>query len=217
MIFYFSGTGNSKWIANQLSKEQQEDLFFIPDAWKNDTWEFSLREDEKIGFVFPVYSWAPPVIVQEFIRKLVLKGYQQQYLFFVCSCGDDTGLTRQVMEKALAARGWRCNAGFSVIMPNNYVLFLGFDVDSKELEKKKLAEAVPALEKVQLVRLTMIPECHKLFPVVNNGGHELLGFHAAEYGKYSVSGASRGLSAVWHLLMHEKRPARGLLETACLK
>lgn len=34
----------------------------------------------------------------------------------------------------------------------------------------------------------MIPECHKLFPVVNNGGHELLGFHAAEYGKYSVSG-----------------------------
>lgn len=58
MIFYFSGTGNSKWIANQLSKEQQEDLFFIPDAWKNDTWEFSLREDEKIGFVFPVYSWA---------------------------------------------------------------------------------------------------------------------------------------------------------------
>lgn len=87
------------------------------------------------------------VIVQEFIRKLVLKGYQQQYLFFVCSCGDDTGLTRQVMEKALAARGWRCNAGFSVIMPNNYVLFPGFDVDSKELEKKKLAEAVPALEK----------------------------------------------------------------------
>lgn len=107
-----------------------------------------MREDEKIGFVFPVYSWAPPVIVQEFIRKLVLKGYQQQYLFFVCSCGDDTGLTRQVMEKALAARGWRCNAGFSVIMPNNYVLFPGFDVDSKELEKKKLAEAVPALEKV---------------------------------------------------------------------
>lgn len=129
-------------------QKQQEDLFFIPDAWKNDTWEFSLQEDEKIGFVFPVYSWAPPVIVQEFIRKLSLKGYRQQYLFFVCSCGDDTGLTQQVMEKALAAKGWTCNAGFSVIMPNNYVLFPGFDVDSKELEEKKLAEAVPALERV---------------------------------------------------------------------
>ena len=64
------------------------------------------------------------------------------------SCGDVSGLTQQVIEKALAAKGWTCNAGFSVIMPNNYVLFPGFDVDSKELEEKKLAEAVPALERV---------------------------------------------------------------------
>ena len=63
MIFYFSGTGNSKWIANQLSKEQKEELVFIPDALNNGTFEFCLREDEKIGFVFPVYSWAPPEIV----------------------------------------------------------------------------------------------------------------------------------------------------------
>ena len=64
MIFYFSGTGNSKWIANQLSKEQKEELVFIPDALNNGTFEFCLREDEKIGFVFPVYSWAPPEIVR---------------------------------------------------------------------------------------------------------------------------------------------------------
>ena len=104
MIFYFSGTGNSKWIANQLSKEQQEDLFFIPDAWKNDTWEFSLREDEKIGFVFPVYSWAPPVIVQEFIRKLVLKAAISVLCVFVWRrygadpAGDGKGIGCEGME-----------------------------------------------------------------------------------------------------------------------
>ena len=148
MIFYFSGTGNSKWIANQLSKEQKEELVFIPDALKDRTFEFCLREDEKIGFVFPIYSWAPPAIVLNFIRQLSLKGYKRQYLFFVCSCGDDTGLTQQVLEKALSHKGWKCHAGFSVTMPNNYVLLPGFDVDSKELEEKKLAEAVPALERV---------------------------------------------------------------------
>ena len=134
MIFYFSGTGNSKWIANQLSKEQKEELVFIPDALKDRTFEFCLREDEKIGFVFPVYSWAPPEIVLNFIRQLSLKGYKRQYLFFVCSCGDDTGLTQQVLEKALSHKGWKCHAGFSVTMPNNYVLLPGFDVDKKELE-----------------------------------------------------------------------------------
>lgn len=148
MIFYFSGTGNSKWIANQLSKEQHENLVFIPDALMNGALEFSLHAGEKIGFVFPVYSWGPPEIVLRFISRLTLKGYQQQYVFFVCSCGDDTGLTQQMVVKALAARGWECQAGFSVIMPNNYVLFPGFDVDGKELENKKLRGAVTVLNEI---------------------------------------------------------------------
>ena len=125
MIFYFSGTGNSKWIANQLSKEQKEDLVFIPDALRSGVLEFCLKEEETIGFVFPIYSWAPPEIVLSFIQKLSLKGYRGQYLFFVCSCGDDTGLTQQVLTKAFRHKGWECHAGFSVTMPNNYVLLPG--------------------------------------------------------------------------------------------
>ena len=46
MIFYFSGTGNSEWIANQLSKGQNEDLVFIPEALKNEALEFDLQKDE---------------------------------------------------------------------------------------------------------------------------------------------------------------------------
>lgn len=148
MIFYFSGTGNSKWVANQLSKEQKEELFFIPDLLRNETLEFCLRRDEKIGFVFPIYSWSPPAIVLHFIHQLSLKGYSGQYIFFVCSCGDDTGLAQQVFTKALRRKGWECHAGFSVTMPNNYVLLPGFDVDCKELEQKKLAESIPTLKKI---------------------------------------------------------------------
>ena len=110
MIFYFSGTGNSEWIANQLSKGQNEDLVFIPEALKNEALEFDLQKDEKIGFVFPIYSWAPPEIVLRFINRISLKEYQNQYLFFVCSCGDDTGLTQQVLVKALNDKGWLCHA-----------------------------------------------------------------------------------------------------------
>lgn len=148
MIFYFSGTGNSKWIADQLSQQQHEDLVFIPDVLKMKMLEFSLRENEMIGFVFPVYSWGPPEIVLRFINQLTLKGYQQQYLFFVCSCGDDIGFTHQVMVKALSVKGWTCYAGFSVIMPNNYVLLPGFDVDNKSLEEEKLDDAVSSLERI---------------------------------------------------------------------
>ena len=33
-------------------------------------------------------------------------------------------------------------------MPNNYVLLPGFDVDNKELEEKKLADAVSTVSKI---------------------------------------------------------------------
>lgn len=148
MIFYFSGTGNSRWVAEKISKAQKEKLVFIPQALRERKNTFELEENEKIGFVFPVYSWGPPPIVLQFISRLTLLNYQSQYVFFVCTCGDDTGLTQQVFCRALAARGVKCNAGFSVTMPNNYVLLPGFDVDTKEVERWKLAEAEPAVEAI---------------------------------------------------------------------
>ena len=36
-------------------------------------------------------------------------------------------------------------AGYSVIMPNNYILLPGFDVDSKEVERQKLEDAPAAV------------------------------------------------------------------------
>lgn len=70
----------------------KEELVFIPDALKNEALEFSLQADEKIGFVFPIYSWAPPEIVLNFIRQLSLKGYKRQYLFLFVPVGMIPGL-----------------------------------------------------------------------------------------------------------------------------
>ena len=148
MIFYFSGTGNSKWIAEQLADRLKEQLIFIPETMRNAIFDYEMADKEKIGFVFPVYSWGPPPIVLQFIEQLNLQRYDKQYLFFVCSCGDDTGLTQQVFCNAVSRRGWKCDAGFSVIMPNNYVLLPGFDVDSKEIEERKLTDAIPKLAEI---------------------------------------------------------------------
>lgn len=163
MIFYFSGTGNSKWIAEQLAKQQKEALVFIPDALRYQQHEFEVATEEKIGFVFPVYSWGPPPIVLRFINELILHNYHAQYLYFVCSCGDDTGLTQQTLCEALFLRGLHCHAGFSVAMPNNYVLLPGFDVDSKKLEQKKLTEAVQGLEEINrlVAAKTNVFRCHE--------------------------------------------------------
>ena len=143
MIFYFSGTGNSAWVARQIAKAQQEELLAIAEEI-NKNKEYVLKDGEKVGFVFPVYAWGPPGIVLRFIRQLKMKN--PEYLFFVCTCGDDTGRTAQVFSSAIRRKGWHCVAGYSVTMPNTYVSLPGFDVDAEDVEEQKVQNAMARLD-----------------------------------------------------------------------
>lgn len=76
-------------------------------AWlKNaaDGYEYTLRDGEIIGFVYPVYVWAPPRIVLDFISRLKLRNYKDQYVFSAATCGDDTGNLLKVLRKSLQKR-----------------------------------------------------------------------------------------------------------------
>ena len=139
MIFYFSGTGNSAWVARQLAEGQQEELLAISDEMGKEKC-YELKEGEKVGFVFPVYAWGPPAIVLGFIHQLKM-AVRPEYLFFVCTCGDDTGLTAHVFSAAIKKKGWQCTCGYSVTMPNTYVSLPGFDVDEKDVEDRKVQNA----------------------------------------------------------------------------
>ena len=75
MIFYFTGTGNSLWVAKALSEALGEQLVSIADELhkEKDGWVYPVRPDEKILFVYPVHSWGPAVSVTRFISRLTLK------------------------------------------------------------------------------------------------------------------------------------------------
>ena len=70
MIFYFSGTGNTKWVAQQIAAAIGEELVYIPDAIREGRYEYTLAEGERIGFCFPTHGWQPPRIVRKFIKGL---------------------------------------------------------------------------------------------------------------------------------------------------
>ena len=79
MIFYFSGTGNTKWAAARLAAATHEDLIPIApymradDSSHNIAEPFILKENERLGFVFPVHGWRVPRLVREFIRKMKIR------------------------------------------------------------------------------------------------------------------------------------------------
>ena len=69
MIFYFTGTGNTRWAARQLAEATNDELHFIPDELNKGDLHYTLKDGERLGFCFPTHGWQPPRIVREFIRK----------------------------------------------------------------------------------------------------------------------------------------------------
>jgi len=148
MIFYFSGCGNSKHAAETLAAGLNDTLVFIPEAARENRYEYELAEGERLGFVFPIYSWAPPKLVMDFLEKVSVKagpstgsGTLTPYVYFACTCGDNCGHTEKVFRKAVEEKGWQLSACFSVQMPETYIGMAGFKLDSEENAKKKIAAA----------------------------------------------------------------------------
>ena len=139
MILYFSGTGNTRFVAESLSNILDEKCVFIPTSHPAD-----LHIDGKyLIFSFPVYSWGVPPLVIDYIRKLPdaliseIKKAEVPVLM-VCTCGDEVAEAPEMFRSAWAERGIEVKGVWSVIMPNDYVLLPGFDVDDESVEMSKL-------------------------------------------------------------------------------
>ena len=175
MIFYFSGTGNTKWAASKLAAATREDLISIApymradDSSHNLAEPFILKENERLGFVFPVHGWRVPKLVREFIGKMKIQRVSSDafvenkakaddclknspFTYCVCTAGDSIGLTIENLNKvisqnpSLQALGiTEVSSSYSLIMPESYIGLPFMDVDPKEREIRKKENAAQEL------------------------------------------------------------------------
>ena len=88
MIFYFSGTGNSKYVAKRIANALGDALVNLNDRIKaSDT--SSIETGERVIIVTPTYAWRIPRVVRDWLRKTELRGAKQAW--FVMTCGSEIG------------------------------------------------------------------------------------------------------------------------------
>lgn len=133
MIYYFSGTGNSKLVCELLATQ-------IGDSTSPMTAPQPCT-DNVVGIIFPVYAWGMPNIVLTFLSNTLshLLHNNIEYIYTIMTCGDDIGYTDRLVRKSLQRHGLTLHAAFSLQMPNTYVCLPGFDVDKKEIADNKVA------------------------------------------------------------------------------
>ena len=146
MVIYFSGNGNSEAIAVALSHELKTDAINL--RGKNLIYptrcNLEIKPGEPVVWIFPVYSWGIPPVIDNFISNCDLDFKNSEH-YLVLTCGDDCGLAAKQWEKRIEKRGGNPKGKISVFMPNTYVLMKGFDVDTKETADKKIKNALDSV------------------------------------------------------------------------
>jgi ferredoxin len=146
MIFYFSATGNSKYVATKLSEATNDRLISIIDCLKNNLYQFNLTQNEILGFVTPTYFWGLPNVVLDFLSRMELETSGNHYVFHVLTFGTLTGAANEMLAKHLAPKGIHLNAKFSIKMVDTWTPM--FDLTDPEKNRKVTAEAEPFIADV---------------------------------------------------------------------
>lgn len=142
MILCFSGTGNSRMVADTIQKATDEDIvIFAPGLLRNPEYIKLDVTDDRLIWVAPVYGWSLPKVCKKIMRhaKLVHDAPVTHHL--ILTCGDDIGYADTAWRKFINSNGWNVGSVYSVQMPNTFVGMKGFDLDSDELTRSKLDAA----------------------------------------------------------------------------
>lgn len=116
-ILYFSGTGNSLQVAEDINNELKKfDLVKIPSLAEE---EKIFVEAESLGIIFPVYYSRLPLIVEQTVKKLEFRTVPN--LFAVATHGGAPATVLKKLDKILKEKYVRLNSGFLLKMPKNHI------------------------------------------------------------------------------------------------
>ena len=143
MILYFSGTGNSEYVAKHIADALGDEILNLNDRIKaSDT--SPIETGERLIIVTPTYAWRIPRVVRDWLRKTELRGAKQ--VWFVMTCGSEIGNADKYNREFCTEKSVACMGTAQIVMPENYIAM--FSAPQADEARQIVAKAEPALQKV---------------------------------------------------------------------
>lgn len=140
MIYYFSGTGNSQYVAKQLAKLIGDDMVSINQCLKEGTHR-TIDHQQAIVIVAPTYAWRMPNIVEQWIMETSFKGNQD--IYFVLTCGGSSGNAAKYARSLSVKKGLGWKGLIDIVVPDNYIVM--YETPSEADSKEMMAAAMPLI------------------------------------------------------------------------
>ena len=149
MIFYFSATGNSKAVAEKLMDVFGGFTYKIDDELRRNNFEQEVPKDEKVFFVFPIYFFSMPTVVEEFISKVNFKfanSDERPELCVITTSGGSPGGADHLISRMFKGKNVDYKGMYNVKSVENYILL--YKVPLPEAQTLKLREADKQVDEI---------------------------------------------------------------------
>ena len=143
MILYFTGTGDSRYIAERIAVALGDELLSMNDRIKAGA-HSPVETDERLVIVTPTYAWRIPRLVRDWLAETDFPCGAQTW--FVMTCGSEIGNAAKYnrvlcQEKQLTYMGTA-----QIVMPENYIAM--FNAPQAEEARQIVARAEPDIDRV---------------------------------------------------------------------
>ena len=158
VIYYFTGTGNSLQIAQDLAKALDHTELRKIAEYKGEK-----IEAETIGIVYPVYDWGLPLIVKRFLKEI--KANKGAYIYAITNFNGMPGKALIQCEEMLKEKGFNLSAGYLIPMPGNYIAM--YEARSEKTQQKMFDnERKRVKEIVANVKAKRVCKVEKKYPLL---------------------------------------------------
>ena len=143
MILYFSGTENSKFVAEQMAKQLGDTTVSANEIIKNGIYD-PLKDEKRFVIVSPIYAFAPVKTLETLLRQVPLVGAKK--VWFVMTGAGKLSVSKFYWKKYAKEKGLDYMGTAHIKMPQNYIVY--FNLEYKQKNEKTIAEAIPEIEEL---------------------------------------------------------------------
>ena len=143
MVLYFTGTGNSKYIAERIATALNEDILSMNDRIKEGN-TANVMTGKSMVIVVPTYAWRIPRIVLKWLQQT--KFPEAKKIWFVMDCGGEIGNAAKYNQELSRQLHLSYMGTAQIVMPENYIAMFG--VPGKAEAKEIVAKAEPSIDDV---------------------------------------------------------------------
>lgn len=143
MILYFTGSGNTKYIADALAERLGETEVSLNDVLKFGK-EKKFNSETPFIILAPIYAWRIPRIIENLISEAEFTGNKK--IYFVVTMGSQSGKATEYCKKIAENKGMEFMGLRGIAMPDNYVIASKM-ADSEKI-RKFLDDAIPQADEI---------------------------------------------------------------------